>query len=180
MSPGGLRIPLDAIRRRGAPRTVDLEVVLPDLAVGVVEVSGGRVAVDLAVEARGNEVAVLGRLTADWAGECRRCLGSVSGHVDMQVSEVFVPDVPGEDGRRPDEGDFYLLSGEELDLEPVVRDAVLLVLPLSPLCADDCMGPDPERFPAGPADGDPGQRPMDPRWAVLDALRDDAGGEQGS
>ena len=34
----------------------------------------------------------------------------------------------------------YPLAGDELDLEPLARDAVLLELPLAPLCAEDCPG----------------------------------------
>lgn len=170
-----LLLPLDALRRRSdVVREVDLEVKLDDLAVGGVDVTDGRVALSLAVEVRGSEVAVTGRLGADWTGECRRCLDSVSGHLDLEVGEVYVPDRPDSEGNLPDTGDVYLLTGESLDLEPVVRDAVLLALPLSPLCSDECEGPDAARFPTGvPADGEPdGAKPMDPRWAVLDALRE--------
>jgi len=89
---------------------------------------------------------------------------------------VYVPDRPDSEGILPDTGNVYLLTGENLDLEPVVRDAVLLALPLSPLCRDECEGPDTERFPTGvPPDGDSaGEKPMDPRWAVLDILREGA------
>ena len=69
-------------------------------------------------------------------------------------------------------------SGDEVDLEPVVRDAVLLALPLAPLCGETCAGPDPESFPTGPA----GERRLeeqeaeeepagDPRSAALRELR---------
>ena len=34
----------------------------------------------------------------------------------------------------------YPLTGDELDLEPLARDAVLLELPLAPLCSEDCRG----------------------------------------
>jgi uncharacterized protein len=77
-----------------------------------------------------------------------------------------------------DSGDAYPLGGDEADVEPIVRDAVLLAIPLSPLCSEDCAGPDPERFPAatlgsGEAEGDDlDAAPVaDPRWAALDALR---------
>jgi uncharacterized protein len=167
---------LDALRRRrDVVREVDLEVNLDDLAVGSVDVTDGRVDLSLAVEIRGSEVAVTGRLRADWTGECRRCLESVSGHLDLEVGEVYVPDRPDSEGNLPDTGDVYLLTGESLDLEPVVRDAVLLALPLSPLCGDECEGPDTERFPTGMSSD--GGRPMDPRWAVLDILREGAAGD---
>ena len=46
-----------------------------------------------------------------------------------------------------DEGETYPLDGDQIDLEPMVRDAVLLELPLGPLCGDDCAGA--RRLPAG-------------------------------
>ncbi len=55
-----------------------------------------------------------------------------------------------------------------LDLEPVLRDAFALALPLAPLCDEACAGPDPEAHPVGIGDAEP---PADPRWSALDSLR---------
>ena len=57
-----------------------------------------------------------------------------------------------------------------MDLEPVVRDAALLNLPLAPLCRPDCAGPAPEALPVRRRRrGAPTRRPppRDPRWAAL-------------
>ena len=96
-----------------------------------------------------------------------------------EVREVFEP--------RPVEGETYPLADDTVDLEPMVRDAVLLALPLAPLCGDDCLGPAPDVFPAvvegdGPVDdGDreAAEPPADPRWAALDELRFDSPGDDG-
>ncbi|GIS99120.1 MAG: hypothetical protein CM1200mP26_08330 [Acidimicrobiales bacterium] len=132
-------------------------------------------------------VVVSGGVQAKWVGACRRCLGNVGGDLDLRVQEVLSAgsSVAGRHDSRSDVGtdtgeelgDAYPLSGDEADLEPVVRDAVLLALPLSPLCVEDCAGPDPDRFP-GPWGVFPSQRgrpvarscPGDPRWAALDVL----------
>jgi|TARA_B100001964_G_scaffold30668_1_gene31695 uncharacterized protein len=175
-----LLLPLDALRRHhGVIREVGVQVTLDDLAIGTVEVIDGRVDLSLLLEVRGDEIAVSGVLRADWTGECRRCLDSVSGHLDLEINEVCVPDRPDSEGNPPDTGDVYLLSGENLDLEPIARDAVLLALPLSPLCGDQCEGPDAERYPAGDLTNiaSDEQPSMDPRWAVLDILREGADGE---
>ena len=108
-------------------------------------------------------------------GEARRCRDRVSSSVDVEVGEVWARGESGGGEARPDKGEFYPLGVDEVDLEPVVRDAVLLGLPMSPLCGVDCAGPDPDRFPAIIVDDrttepDP---PMDPRWAALDVLRTD-------
>ena len=183
----GLRIPLAVLRRRADPRLVRRTVDLDDLHVGEVAVAGGRVEVDLEAEARGPDVVVVGAVRATWLGACRRCLGDVGGDLDLRVHEVLSAgsdqsaghDVGSDRGGDPagESGDVYPLAGDEADLEPVVRDAVLLALPLSPLCVEDCAGPDPDRFPTavatGPEDAVRHDEPtLDPRWAALDVLRE--------
>ena len=84
--------------------------------------------------------------------------------------------------RRPSQDeDAYPLAGDELDLEPLARDAVLLDLPLAPLCSDGlpraCA---PGAGPTGtsqPATAPP--RAAIPRWSALDVLRDPEGGRFG-
>src|SRR6185436_90813 len=114
---------------------------------------------------------VSGRVRAPWVGECRRCLEEVVGDAAVDVQEIFE--------RSPTEGETWPLGPDDIDLEPVVREAVLLALPLAPLCREDCMGPDPDRFPArveddtaDELDTDPEEEdpPKDPRWAALDEL----------
>ncbi len=81
----------------------------------------------------------------------------MEGYAEAEVREIFEA--------RPTEGETYLLAGEQIDLEPMVRDAVLLALPLAPLCTADCEGPAPDQFPTGPPADD--AVILDPRWAAL-------------
>ena len=181
----GLRIPLVVLRRRADPRLVRRTVELDDLHVGEVVVVDGRVDVDLEAESRGPDVVVSGGVQAKWIGACRRCLGNVGGELDLRVQEVLSAgsSVVGRHSSRAhggtdtggELGDAYPLGGDEADLEPVVRDAVLLALPLSPLCVEDCAGPDPDRFPTvrttgSEEDAGSDKLPVDPRWAALDVL----------
>ena len=106
-------------------------------------------------------VTATGTITADWMGECRRCLATVEGSLETRVQEIFES--------RPTEGETYPLDGDRLDLEPMVRDAVLLALPLAPLCQEACAGPEPEDHPLGA--GDDGL--PDERWAALKELKFD-------
>jgi uncharacterized protein len=125
----------------------------------------GEVAVDVVLEAlTDGRVTATGSVTAPWSGECRRCLEQVSGSVAVDVQEVFEP-------HPPDDAETYRLDGDRLDLEPMVRDAVLLALPLAPLCREGCAGPDPEDHPVGA--GDPDEAGNDPRWAALRQLHFD-------
>jgi uncharacterized protein len=128
--------------------------------------------VDLELESISNGLVADGTITASWTGECRRCLEPVEGLVETHVKEIFE--------RHPTEGETYPLGPDFVDLEPMVRDAVLLALPLAPLCRPDCAGPAPDAFPARVADDESGdeeaRRLREERWGVLDQLEfgDDA------
>ncbi|MEZ5226034.1 MAG: DUF177 domain-containing protein [Acidimicrobiales bacterium] len=156
-------------RRLGERMTLDIDAVLPPL--GVIssrfrheEPVTGSVVVD-SIE-RG--VTVLGEVSFGWEGECRRCLDDVRGETTAPIDEIFQV-------QAPDDSDIIDFDGEQIDLLPLVRDAVLVGLPLAPLCRDDCAGPDPERYPAVTADewerqlAEKAAEPPapDPRWAAL-------------
>lgn len=115
-------------------------------------------------------IEVTGEVDAPWQGECRRCLKPISGELRCEVRELYRPRAPGE---APDaDEETYALGREMLDLAPLVRDAILLELPIAPVCRDDCRGICPvcgADLNDGPCDCSP--QAADPRWAVLDALR---------
>lgn len=166
MATGPLVLGVTDLRRQpGLRRRFERSVELNGLGISTAVVpDGSPVEVDLELEAVSNGIVATGMVRAPWVGECRRCLLPVEGVSEAKVQEIFEPD--------PTEGETYLLGNEVVDLEPMVRDAVLLALPLAPLCAEDCKGPAPEEFPTGPAgavvDGD--EPPTDPRWAALAEL----------
>jgi uncharacterized protein len=176
-----LQIPVtELLRQPGTRRVLQREVPLDTVSVAGVSVpTDAEVALDLVLEATGDDIIVSGSLSIPWRGECRRCLGEVRDTSTATVREVYQ--------HRAVEGDTYPMGDGIVDLEPMLRDAVLLALPLAPLCAEACAGPDPERFPAAatddtsPAGGHDAEAevPRDPRWAALDALRFDAGGDDG-
>lgn len=167
--PGRLVVDVGPLRRRaGNRKRIERSAVLSGLAVGdVAVVEDAAVEIVAVLEAVSDQIVVDGTVAADWVGSCRRCLEEVTGRVEPDVREVFDP--------HPVEGETYPLTGDQLDLEPMVRDAVLLALPLAPLCDASCPGPDPDH-PVGPpaaaaaegADGEP-----DPRWSALKDLRFD-------
>ena len=136
-------------------------------AVGVSVPAGEPICVDVELSSYPGGIAVTGTVTVSWRGECRRCGGPVAGEVSAAVRERYAP--AGSTGA---DEDTYLLTGDELDLEPLARDAVLLDLPLAPLCSDDCLGLCPQcgtNWNDGPC-GCPDV--VDPRWSALDALRE--------
>ncbi len=144
----------------------------PDgLGSGLVLVpAGGDVALDLRFEAVSEGVLVTGSAVAPLTGECARCLDPLTSAIEASFQELYryLPD-PGED---EDDGEERFLDGDLLDLEPAFRDAVVLALPLSPLCRDDCPGLCVE-CGAKLADAGPEHKhedKVDPRWGLLAKL----------
>ncbi|MBO0893116.1 MAG: DUF177 domain-containing protein [Acidimicrobiales bacterium] len=141
--------------------------VIPDLEVAGTRVPpGAEVAVEALVEVIQGGVLVSGTVEAPWEAQCRRCLEAARGQVRVRVRELYSPQAS------PDDEDVYPLAGEQLDLEPLARDAVLLELPLAPLCSEGCRGlcpvcgVDRNRVTCACVSDQ-----LDPRWAALDVLR---------
>jgi len=160
-----LHVNVSTILRSGTVRREVWRAEIPDLFVTGSEVPvGTEVEVDLALAPIGRAVEATGVVRARWQGECRRCLKRVAGPLEGAVREVF------EEGH--EEGETYPLDHDEIDLEPLAREAVLLELPQAPLCQEDCRGLCPEcgvDRNEGPCSCAP---PTDPRWGALDELRD--------
>jgi uncharacterized protein len=133
----------------------------------------GELGINAVLEVVNGGIVVIGTVTAPWVGECRRCLGDVTGVLDVEVREIYEARTAGEEAASIEaEEETYPLLGDQLDLMPLARDAVLLNLPLAPLCRDNCAGLCPScgsDLNEGPC-GCPARDP-DPRWATLDALR---------
>ncbi len=157
-------------RRPGSMRAVRRTAPAPDsLAVELVRVPEGEpIELDLRMESVVEGVLVSGTVVAPLAGECGRCLDPFTGTLAVDIVELFAyPDSTTDDTADADEV-CRVQPGDLLDLEPVVRDAVVLALPLSPVCRDDCQGLCPTcgaRWEDLPADHS--HETIDPRWAAL-------------
>ena len=167
-------------RRPGSQRRVSFTAEAPaELGIEVLRVpEGSPVELDLRLEAVMEGVLVTGSAEAGLEGECARCLEPVDDTVEVDFQELFLYD--DSEGDELEE-DVSRLEGDLLDLEPVLRDAVVLALPFQPLCRDDCPGLC-VTCGARLAD-DPGHRhdePVDPRWAGLQGLVNDVHEESGS
>ena len=158
-------------RRPGTMRPLVVEVPAPATwKLPLIEVPGGTpIGLDLRLESVMEGVLVSGTATAEVVAQCGRCLEPVSSTVVAAIQELF--------GYRPDPEDEEapVLSGDLLDLEPVVHDAVVLALPLNPVCDEDCTGLCPgcgQRL----AELEPGHthHTIDPRWAALASLSGEA------
>ncbi|MFD4323854.1 YceD family protein [Nocardioides sp. NPDC058538] len=163
-------------RRPGSERHVELTAPAPtDLGIEVLIVpEGSPVEFDLRLEAVMEGVLVTGTAFAVLEGECVRCLEPIEDEAKVDIQELYVYN-DSRDGQAPDEDDeTSRTEGDLIDLEPVLRDAVVLALPFQPMCQDDCPGLCPE-CGARLAD-DPGHNhgdKVDPRWAGLASLNDE-------
>lgn len=162
-------------RRPGSLRAVRREVIAPAgfrlELIGVPE--GAPLELDLRLESVSEGVLVSGTVTASTVGECARCLDPVDGEVVVDLQELFAYRDSVTDGSSDDD-EVRRLQGDHLDLEPAIRDAVVLALPSSPLCEDDCAGlcvGCGRRWDDLPLDH--AHDEADPRWAALRKLSSD-------
>jgi uncharacterized protein len=165
-------------RRPGTMVTISREVPAPaEMGTDVIGFTeGSPLRLDLRLESVMEGVLVTGTVRGRATGECIRCLTGLEQDLEVDLTELYV--YPG---KRPledvDEDDLHELEGDLIDLEPALRDAVVPALPFQPVCQDDCPGLC-SLCGARLAD-DPGHHHdvVDPRWAALQGLAADGGGQ---
>ncbi|MEV2276313.1 DUF177 domain-containing protein [Nocardiopsis sp. NPDC049922] len=171
-------------RQPGSMRTVNRIVTVPEAFSGAMASvpEGSEVELDLRLEAVMEGVLVTGTVSGQLTAECSRCLDPLSDELEAGFQELYRYSADdGESARveedASDEDEDYYLEGDLLDLGPVVRDAVVLALPLSPLCVPDCPGLCAEcgvrLAEVGPDHGHGDA--VDPRWEALRAIAEDPG-----
>ena len=162
-------------RRPGSQREVTRSAPAPaDLGIEVLSVpEGSPVEFDLRLEAVMEGVLVTGTAQAVVEGECTRCLEPIHEDIEVTFQELFVYD-DTRHGVRDDsdeDDETSRLEDDLLDLEPLLRDAVVLALPFQPLCQPDCPGLCPECGARLADDPDHAHdAAVDPRWAALAEL----------
>ncbi|MDP9433984.1 MAG: YceD family protein [Actinomycetota bacterium] len=169
-------------RRPGSMREMRLTAPAPkDLGTVLIGVPpGADIDLDLRLESVMEGVLVSGTADVPLTGECGRCLEPVSDEMVVDLQELFAypestTDATGRSSE-PDE-ETARMEGDHLDLEPVLRDAVVLALPLTPLCRPDCAGlcaECGERLDDLPEDHAHGT--TDARWGALAGLLETATG----
>jgi uncharacterized protein len=160
-------------RRPGSMRKDSYTVSAPaDLGVEMVGVPEGTdIELDIRLEAVMEGVLVSGTARAPLSGECARCLEPLTSSIEVEFQELYVySDTRSGESAEEDE---RRLEGDLIDLEPVVRDAMVLALPLSPLCQDDCPGLCTDcGVRLADAEPDHHHDAADPRWAALQGMLD--------
>ena len=135
--------------------------------------AGETIDMDVRLESVHEGILVTADISTTAVGECSRCLSDFSEGVEVEFQELFA--------YSGDEATDFEVQDDHVDLETPVRDAIVLSLPFNPVCQPDCPGLDPvtgERLTA--ESGERASAPIDPRWAALQGLTDQATGTSGS
>jgi uncharacterized protein len=134
-----LTVDLGQLKRRGR---VPIEAELPpdpSLVEGVGAEFVAPVRVHAQAQYAGPDVVVRGSATGQVRLGCRRCLATVEVVVDTPLTLVYREDVePAE----AEAAEVYALTARAhaLDLEPAVREHVMLAVPRYALCSETCRG----------------------------------------
>ncbi|MDR0837051.1 MAG: DUF177 domain-containing protein [Propionibacteriaceae bacterium] len=126
----------DLPRRPGTMKQLAREVDAPaDLGVEMIRVpAGSPVQLELTLESAGEGVLVRGTAEAQLEGECVRCLGPIAYSDTFDVEELYF--YAGRDA----EEDSNFIEDDEIDLEPALREGIVLNLPINPICKPECLG----------------------------------------
>lgn len=171
-------------RRPGAQQRLNRSIDAPkDLGIqGVIGVpEGAPVELDLRLESVMEGVLVTGTARATAKGECVRCLEPLELSLEADFQEMFsYPDADdrgrvkaepvGDAEESAEDEDMLFIEDGLFDLEPVLRDAVVLALPMQPVCQDDCLGLCSECGVRLTDDPDHHHEAVDIRWAALQGL----------
>ena len=159
----------EILGRPGHYRDVELAHAVPGARTTLARADETITRARLRAESVVEGILVSGRVTGRASSECARCLAPVGLDVELEVCELFAaPEAGPVDGAE----DAYPVAGTTIDLEPMLRDALTLSLPLNPLCGADCKGLCPlcgcdlNRTSCGCV-----VEEKDPRWGALDELR---------
>jgi uncharacterized protein len=133
----------------------------------------GNAQLEVTLNRRGTHVFVQGKVTFVQRLECSRCSKMISSRRTEDVRAIYLPYAPTNDDLELSESDIEVLyyKNDVVDLEQPVRDAIVLSVPMRPLCHPDCRGLCPS---CGANLNDGGctcaAEPVDPRWKTLEKL----------
>ena len=160
----------DLGRSPGTMRVVEEDVPAPkDFGVALVGVQeGSLIELDLRFESVHEGILVSGTAGVEVTGECGRCLAPLKFDRAVNIQELFFFD--DAQSLTEEDEEQYRVENEAIDLEPVLRDAVVTSLPFQPVCRVDCLGLCSECGARLNDDPDHQHEVLDPRWSALAGL----------
>jgi uncharacterized protein len=186
-----MRVNIDEIKEGGLDRAWDFSrEQLDQMLAG--DPAGHRASAPAHVTAHLDKVSrrvlLRARSRAQLGAPCGRCLAPAAVEVPVDFSLTLVPEEEGAEPAPEPAGDRHrhrgggsfstaeadeeTYSGKEIDLDPFVREQILLALPASPLCREGCRGLCPacgQNLNERECGCD--RRVPDPRWAGLEKFR---------
>ena len=151
--------------KAGGLRRIELKFPAPeafDNAIASIP-AGSEIDIDGRLESVHEGILVTANIQAEAKSECSRCLDPLELEVDVEFQELFAYSLRDEDD--------LVISEESINLEQVVRDAVVLSLPFQPICSSDCEGLCVEcgaKLKENPQHAH--EASVDPRWNALKNL----------
>jgi uncharacterized protein len=180
-------------RRAGEMKEYQLDIDAP-FRIGVPLIGipeGDLIELDVRCESVTEGILVTADIYGVAIGECIRCLDPVELEVDRKIQELYryePTDDKGKKSRRKDEevddleeDEVLYVEGEQVNLEIPILDAIILALPVNPLCDEDCLGLCPdcgEKWENLPEEHH--HAVIDARWAGLSAIAGEPGADLGS
>ena len=156
----------DIMHKAGAMREFKLDIEVPSaLGDAIVTVSEGtELDLDLRLESVHEGILATGEVFVDAEGECSRCLDPLIVPIEVDFQELFAYSLTNEDD--------FVVDDEQIDLEQVIRDAVVLSLPFQPVCRKNCLGLCPDcGVKLAENTHHVHETAADPRWSALEELR---------
>jgi uncharacterized protein len=169
----------DLVRRPGTMQELTRRMRAPEaIGTDIIAIpAGAPLDLEIRLESVVEGILVSGSVRATATGACVRCLEPATYPVDASFQELFAyadraahHHETGADANGADEDVVRKLEGDLVDLEPVVRDAVVPSLPFQPVCREDCPGLCSECGALLAEDPDHHHDTIDPRWAALSGL----------
>ena len=161
-------------RRAGEMKEYHLKIDLPEpLGIDVISVPKGVLDIDLRIESVAEGVLATGEFETFAEGDCIRCLDPIKIKLSKNFQELYAYKADSELDENEEEQ--LLMDGDYIDLEAPIRDAIVLSLPINPVCDEECEGLCPgcgvkwSELPQGHA-----HEAIDARWSSLNGLLGDS------
>ncbi|WP_270241077.1 YceD family protein [Kocuria marina] len=172
----------DLEHRPGTMETLDVEAPAPkDFGTALIgSPEGAPMDLQLRLESVHDGILVSGTVIVSVHGECSRCLDPIDYELPADVQELFVFDPSPQGDENVEDEQVYEVRDEEIDLEPMLRDAVITQLPFQPVCRADCPGLCAQCGARLENDPDHHHDVLDPRWSALQGLMTESGDPKAS
>ena len=147
MQPKALQIAIKSIPETGLEIAIDLgpewfarwRAADPGL-----EFADARITGRVHLSKHGHDILVRGNLSGQMELACSRCLASFAAPAAIDFDLLLVPGHPSpgaaDEELSPTDLDLDYYTGETVDLESLLREQIILMMPLKPLCDEACKG----------------------------------------